>query len=185
MFVDHVPLYRHPINPIPALRKALAAVGNDPARLPPQSRVYLLCVCSTSALLSTDERIVGPGAPSLQSLGTAPLGTDLRHLGRRRQATCAALRAEALRLAREYAITVDVSEENAASCFILSSWAIPQGDETLESTARAFGSSYVSHVRSLAETWEHSEATVPITTWASIIMHETLHSVSMDKPILL
>lgn len=199
--MDHVPLYWHPINPIAPLRRSLSSVNNDISRLPPQSLCLLYCIASEGALLSTHEAIVGPGAPALHDLTNSPSGSVLQELGFRRQATCAALQAEALRLARIYGITIDVSEETAAACFILSMRETSLGEYSVfafylrvvkaeslsrdadgasEAPREAFRSAYVSHVRILARDWEFQEHSV--TAWSCMISHVTMIGLSLGQP---
>ncbi|KAJ7147477.1 hypothetical protein C8R43DRAFT_1237279 [Mycena crocata] len=175
----HFPHYRLPLFRGNALKDSLAAASWQLHLLPLQSRVLACCACALSASISFHPAIIGPG-PTPQSFTDRSVffpGADLRAYGVRRAPICRALYERAFTLACDARIHVEVSIDNAASCFIL---------EILErlndTTSRPWATVFVSHIRSLAQSWDgvdHKSA-----PWAGFLMAEALSATARRMPIL-
>jgi hypothetical protein len=111
----------NPVLIITSIKTAVEAVSFQLSLLPPQSRVLALCIIAVSSLISFHEVILGP-EPRPGSFFD-PLffssKTEVRNCGRRRAEACRALHAAALKAAWDAGIMLQVSNENAASCFLL------------------------------------------------------------------
>ncbi|KAJ7780569.1 hypothetical protein DFH07DRAFT_434983 [Mycena maculata] len=117
----HFPLTRFPIlRSGDGLRKALASAAWQVDLLPPQLRVLACCACALSSSISFHQSIIGPGLrPDSFQDRCFFLGSDLREYGARRAPVFHALYERAYTLACEARITLEPSEPNTASCFIL------------------------------------------------------------------
>ncbi|KAJ7485624.1 hypothetical protein FB451DRAFT_1230559 [Mycena latifolia] len=177
-FVDS-PQYRHPLFQNCSLNSALSSVAWKIDLLPPEARVLAYCECALSSSISFHPAIIGSG-PQPESFTDRSVfypGADLRIYGVRRAPMFHALREHAISLACETRIHLEVSECNAASCFILDSLAEPG-----ESRSRPWAVAYISHVRSLAESW--SDADRNRAFWSGFLMAEALAATGRRKPIL-
>ncbi|KAJ7695320.1 hypothetical protein B0H14DRAFT_2643502 [Mycena olivaceomarginata] len=113
-----------------------------------------------------------------------PQSRVLALCGARRAPVCRALHAAALKAAWEAGVMLQVTTENAASCYML---------EMLEQSnfsglSRPWASAYLSHVRALAPIWRASTTTsAPLdsTRWAGFLMAEALMSTRSRKPVLI
>ncbi|KAJ6508833.1 hypothetical protein C8R45DRAFT_455769 [Mycena sanguinolenta] len=129
-----------------ALKIALHSASYQLNLLPLQSRVVATCICALSATISFHPSIIGPSTiASFKDPATFFAGADLRAYGVRRAPMYRALYEHAFALACEARIQVDVSADNAASCFLL---------DVLErlnaAPSRPWAVSFVSHARILA-----------------------------------
>ncbi|KAJ7307656.1 hypothetical protein DFH08DRAFT_900792 [Mycena albidolilacea] len=193
--VDHffecfaqMPPVTNPLIVATSIRTAIREISFRLSLLPPQSRVLALCIIAFSSLVSFHEVVLGPG-PLPDSVAD-PLffnsgsGTTLRSCGARRAPVCRALHAAALKAAWEAGVMLQVTTENAASCYML---------EMLEQSnfsglSRPWASAYLSHVRALAPIWRASTTTsTPLdrTHWAGFLMAEALMSTRSRKPVLI
>ncbi|KAJ7046034.1 hypothetical protein C8F04DRAFT_338444 [Mycena alexandri] len=154
--------------------------------LPPETRVLTLVIVALGSLISFHESVLGPGPRPAYlddiSFFTSSSHTDVFNCGVRRAPTCRALHITALRVAWDTGIMLNVSTENAASCFLL---------DTLESSnnpsglSRPWANAYMSHVRALAPMWRTPNITPPQSAnWAGFLMSESLLSTRSRKPIL-
>jgi hypothetical protein len=118
--LEHLPEWRHPLFAGEKLKAAITSVSWQLNLLPPQSRVLASCVCALSASIAFHPTIIGPSdIKSFKDHSVFSLGADLRTYGVRRAPVYRALYERAFTLACEARIHIDVSEDNAASCFFL------------------------------------------------------------------
>ncbi|KAJ7668283.1 hypothetical protein B0H14DRAFT_3909707, partial [Mycena olivaceomarginata] len=185
---DQMPPVTNPLIVATSIRTAIREISFRLSLLPPQSRALALCIIAFSSLVSFHEVVLGPG-PLPDSVAD-PLffnsgsGTMLRSCGARRAPVCRALHAAALKAAWEAGVMLQVTTENAASCYML---------EMLEQSnfsglSRPWASAYLSHVRALAPIWRASTTTsAPLdsTRWAGFLMAEALMSTRSRKPVLI
>ncbi|KAJ7838275.1 hypothetical protein B0H14DRAFT_1087687 [Mycena olivaceomarginata] len=174
--LEQLPECRHPLFPGEKLKAAITSVSWQLNLLPPQSRVLASCVCALSASISFHPTIIGPSdITSFTDHSILSLGADLRIYGVRRAPMYRALYERAFALACEARIHIDVSEDNAASCFFL---------DVLErfnaATTRPWAVAYVSHSRILAG---HREEAEPL-RWNAYIMTEALAATARRTPVL-
>ncbi|KAJ7607893.1 hypothetical protein FB45DRAFT_391554 [Roridomyces roridus] len=148
--------------------------------LPPEARVLAYCICAQSALISYHPAIIGPGPKPDSLLDHSVLfpGADLRIFGMRRSPACHALHQQALALAKEAGIYLQVSDCNAASCFLLTIL-----DETRHTPTRPWALAYISHIRSLAVDWNWS-LNERGAHWAAYLMIESLMAILERKPVI-
>ncbi|KAF5336732.1 hypothetical protein D9758_016268 [Tetrapyrgos nigripes] len=158
LFNDFVrtPYHLQPIIPYDRVRARLAGCDWQPSSLSPQECVLVHCIFALASMVSTDPLIVGPEPLPAECINILTIISpvknikrDLREIGRRRESVglCHQLRAEAVRQAQNEGITVWVSLENAASCFLLdvliSQYDGPNG----------YGAAFTWQARRLAESW--------------------------------
>ncbi|KAJ7848014.1 hypothetical protein B0H14DRAFT_2583237 [Mycena olivaceomarginata] len=152
---EQMPPVTNPLIVATSIRTAIREISFRLSLLPPQSRVLALCIIAFSSLVSFHEVVLGPGP--LPDSFADPLffnsgsGTMLRSCGARRAQVCRALHAAALKAAWEVGVMLQVTTENAVSCYVL---------EMLEQSnfsglSRPWASAYLSHVRALAPIWRH------------------------------
>ncbi|KAK7464271.1 hypothetical protein VKT23_006436 [Stygiomarasmius scandens] len=188
----HTPFSYHPIIPYDRVRANLAGHGWQLSLLPPQERVLVHCIHAITAITSTDPFIVGPGPlpPECQNITTTlyPVKTikvDLREVGRRRESICQQLRVEALRQAQLEGTAITLSQENAASCYLLDAL------QTQYDGSNVYASAFAWQVCSLAESWcRHPQPTSTLfgtselsARWRSFIMADAITSLAMDRPL--
>ncbi|KAJ6470296.1 hypothetical protein DFH09DRAFT_1221101 [Mycena vulgaris] len=180
---DRLPQVMNPILRATSIRMTIRTVSYQLYLLPPQSRALALCIIALSSLLSFHEVVLGDG-PRPESFSDAAFFSstqDLLSCGARRAGVHWALHAEALKAAWDAGVMLQVSNENAASCFLLDVL------ETLDlcGVSRPWASAYISHVRALAPMWRISALTPPDGGhWAGYLMAEALRATSSRKPIL-
>ncbi|KAJ6619445.1 hypothetical protein B0H10DRAFT_2025620 [Mycena sp. CBHHK59/15] len=173
-----LPQYRLPLFRT-VLKNALSSMSWQIHFLPPEMRVLALCVMALSSMISFDEAILGPG-PRPTSFTDHTVfcpGADLRAYGVRRAPMCRALHAQAFAAACDARIHLQSSEVNAGSCFILD---VLEGRD--ETSSRPWAVAYVSHIRTLAASWE--EQTANRAVWAGFLMAEALTATAQRKPVI-
>ncbi|KAJ7479687.1 hypothetical protein FB451DRAFT_1239611 [Mycena latifolia] len=176
----NAPQHQHPLLQNCTLYADLSSAAWQIDLLPPQARVLAYCACALASTISFDAGIIGPG-PQPESFTDRSVfypGADLRIYGVRRAPMFRALRERAISLACEARIHLEVTECNALSCFILDSL-----EEPGESRSRPWAVAYISHVRSLAESWNHADRNRAF--WSGFLMAEALAATCRRKPILL
>ncbi|KAF7365268.1 Usp domain-containing protein [Mycena venus] len=176
--LDHFPGYRFPLFDAVKLKAALASVSWQLDLLPPQVRVLASCVCALSASISYDPAIIGPS--DIKSFTDSAVffpGADLRTYGMRRAPMCRALYERAFTLACETRIHIDVSEDNATSCFFLDVLERPN-----TTSSRPWAIAYISQARILAGC--RDETPVRRGVWSGFIMAEALAAMSRRMPVL-
>jgi hypothetical protein len=120
---DQMPLVTNPLIVATSIRTTIRDISFRLSLLPPQSRVLALCIIAFSSLVSFHEVVLGPGP--LPDSFADPLffnsasATMVRSCGARRAPVCRALHAAALKAAGESSVMLQVTNENAASCFLL------------------------------------------------------------------
>ncbi|KAJ7505374.1 hypothetical protein B0H11DRAFT_418311 [Mycena galericulata] len=178
--LNHFPLSRFPLLHGGALKKSLASAAWQMDLLMPQQRVLACCACALSALISFHGSIIGPGLrpESFQDRSVFFTGSDLRAFGIRRAPMCRSLYEHAFALACEARIHLEPSEVNAASCFILG--LLERFNET---TSRPWAVAYISHIRTLAGSWNDVEQQRGV--WAGFLMAEALASTARRMPVLI
>ncbi|KAJ7764401.1 hypothetical protein B0H16DRAFT_444770 [Mycena metata] len=169
-----------------SLKRTIQTAAFQISLLPTETRVLALVIVALGSLVSFHESVLGPGprpaSPAdISFFAFASSHTDvLINCGARRAPTCRALHAAALRAAWDTGVMLNVSIENAASCFLL---------DTLESNgpsglSRPWATAYMSHVRALAPMWRTPNITPPQSSnWAGFLMAEALLSTRGRKPI--
>ncbi|KAJ6540320.1 hypothetical protein B0H19DRAFT_1175442 [Mycena capillaripes] len=170
----------HPILNAASIKPAIQAVSFQLPLLTPELRVLALCIVALSSLISFHEAILGPG-PCPESFSdvlffSSPL--DVRNCGRRRAPVCRALHAAALKAAWNIGIILRVSDENAASCFLL---------DLLEQTefsglSRPWASAHLSHLRAIPRS-RNSAKPRESAHWGAFLMIEALISTRSRKPV--
>ncbi|KAJ7493923.1 hypothetical protein FB451DRAFT_1551216 [Mycena latifolia] len=152
--------------------------------LPPQSRALALSIMALSSLVSFHEVILGEG-PRPQSFSDQAFFAsreDVLSCGSRRSAVYQALHVEALKIAWDCGVILQVSKESAAACFLLD--VLEQLDSC--GPSRPWAAAYISHLRALAPVWRTSVVSPPDgDRWAGYLMAEVLRATSRRKPILL
>ncbi|KAJ6521612.1 hypothetical protein DFH09DRAFT_1287089, partial [Mycena vulgaris] len=174
---DRLPQAMNPILRATSIRMTIRTVSYQLYLLPPQSRALALCIIALSSLLSFHEVVLGDG-PRPESFSDAAFFSstqDVLGCGARRAGVHWALHAEALKGAWDAGVMLQVSNENAASCFLLDVL------ETLDlcGISRPWANTYISHVRALAPMWRISALTPPDGGhWAGYLMAEALRATS-------
>ncbi|KAJ7237021.1 hypothetical protein B0H12DRAFT_1139591 [Mycena haematopus] len=176
---ERMPPVTNPVVVASSIQTAIRAVSFQPSLLPPQPRVLAMCIIALSSLVSFHEVVLGPGP--LPETFADPIffssQPEVLKCGARRAAVCRALHAAALRDAWDTAIMLQVSSENAASCFLLEYLEQSMGNSGL---SRPWASAYISHVRALAPIWRTASV-----HWSGFLMGEALMSTRDRKPILI
>ncbi|KAJ6584912.1 hypothetical protein B0H19DRAFT_1107144 [Mycena capillaripes] len=175
----HFPECRFPLFCGDRLKAALGSVSWHINLLPPQLQVLASCACALSASISFDPAIIGPGPAPISFADRSVFfsDSDLRIYGARRAPMCRALYERAFTLACETRIHIDVSEDNAASCFFLDVL-----ERLNETTFRPWAVAYVSHSRIIVGSRDDVERHRP--NWAGFIMAEALAAVTRRMPVL-
>ncbi|KAJ7175811.1 hypothetical protein C8R46DRAFT_1079581 [Mycena filopes] len=165
------------------LKSTLAAASWNLLLLPPQLRVLATCVCAMSASISFNAVVIGPGPQpdSFMDRSTFFSGADLRPYGIRRASFCRGLYEQALDLACETRIHLEVSEDNAASCFFLD---ILERFNKNAITSRPWAAAYVAHSRILLGSSNVADITKGA-VWCGFMMAEALAAVKLRMPVLL
>ncbi|KAF7336132.1 Glycoside hydrolase, superfamily [Mycena venus] len=176
---DTMPPVMNPLIISTSIKTAIRTVSFQLSLLPPQQRVLAMCMIALAARTSFHEAILGPG-PRPQSFTDVLFftsQTDVRACGVRRADACHALHAAALAAAWENGIMLQVSNENAASCYLL---------DMIETSgmSRPWAVAYFSHLRALATTWITSVTPRYEPHWAAVFMGEALLSTKSRKPVL-
>ncbi|KAJ7363096.1 hypothetical protein DFH08DRAFT_1025801 [Mycena albidolilacea] len=171
-FFDQLSLGMNPIIIATSIKKAVQAASFQLSLLSPQVRVLGLCIIALASRISFHEAVLGPG-PRPASF-TDPFfflasdsQADVRKCGARRAKACRALHAAALKAAWDTGIILQVSPQNAASCFLLD---ILEQDDFV-GLARPWACAYMSHVRALAPMWRSSTMAPPDSSgWAGFLV---------------
>ncbi|KAJ7175805.1 hypothetical protein C8R46DRAFT_69983 [Mycena filopes] len=177
----HMAGQRMPLFHYEKLKITLAAASWNLLLLPPQLRVLATCVCALSACISFNAAVIGPGPQpdSFTDRSTFFHGADLRAYGVRRAPFCRELYERAMDLACETRIHLEVSEDNAASCFFLD--VLGRFNQSTI-TSRPWAAAYVSHARILI-----GSSSVPDPTksavWCGFMMAEALAAVMLRMPV--
>ncbi|KAF7346251.1 Zn(2)-C6 fungal-type transcriptional factor [Mycena sanguinolenta] len=163
-----------------ALRTALHSASYQLSLLPPQPHVLAACICALSASISFHPSIIGPSTiASFTDPATFFAGADLREYGVRRAPMYRALYERAFALACEARIHVDVSEDNAASCFLL---------DLLErlnaAPSRPWVASFVSHARILGGKGNPRRRPGEWNHFNSVMFAEALAAMARRTPVL-
>ncbi|KAJ7242018.1 hypothetical protein C8J57DRAFT_70943 [Mycena rebaudengoi] len=177
-----LPQNRHPIFRRASLQSALSSVSWQIDLLQPQTRVLAYCVMALSSSISFHESVIGlgPRPKSFTDSSVFYRGADLREYGVRRSAVVRALHMQAFKFACDASIVLEASEDNAASCFILEVL-----DTRNELISRPWGGAYLSHVRTLAASWEEPVSEGPRQPLlASFLMGEALSATVLRRPVL-
>ncbi|KAJ7711971.1 hypothetical protein B0H16DRAFT_1900307 [Mycena metata] len=164
------------------LKATLAASSWQLHLLPPQLCVLATCVCALAATISFNPAVIGPG-PQPRSFTDRSVffrGSDLRSYGVRRAAFCRALYEQAVNLACDNRIHLEVSEDNAASCFFLD---VLERFNNAFTSSRSWAVAYVSHVRILLGPSENRDGQ-RIAFWSGFQMSEALKATSRRMPVL-
>ncbi|KAJ7267333.1 hypothetical protein C8J57DRAFT_1717722 [Mycena rebaudengoi] len=168
-----LPEYIHPVFNDIYITKAIQAASFQLDLLPPQSRVLAICIIALASLISFDEAVLGPG-PRPESFSDTQFflsDADARSCATRRAPACRALHLEALKAAWDAKIMLEVSRENAASCYILSYLELYER----RSPSRPWASTFASHLQPIAFTWKESDIERNGSRWAGYIMAEARH----------
>ncbi|KAF7324982.1 Zn(2)-C6 fungal-type domain-containing protein [Mycena kentingensis (nom. inval.)] len=182
---DHCPQVLHPLVRATAVKSSIRTVSYQLHLLPTQLRVLALTIIAYASPISFHEAILGSG-PRPRAFDDAEFFTTasretIHACGARRQPVCRALHATALRAAWDTGVMLQVSNENAATCFFLD--LLEQSD--FGGLSRPWASAYLSHVRALAPMWRTSGAVQKDeTTWAGFLMGESMLSTRSRKPSL-
>ncbi|KAJ6628179.1 hypothetical protein B0H10DRAFT_1991699 [Mycena sp. CBHHK59/15] len=180
---DRLPHVRNPLIQATSIRATIRAVSYQLHLLPAQSWVLARCIIALSSLISFHEVVLGDG-PRPESFTDEAFFSSRSHVlscGARRSATHRALHTEALRAAWDSGVMLQVSNENAASCFLLDIL------ESMDScrASRPWVSAYISHLRALAPGWRTTSLAAPYGGyWAGYLMAEALGATSSRTPIL-
>ncbi|KAF8197728.1 hypothetical protein K438DRAFT_1759853 [Mycena galopus ATCC 62051] len=147
---EYMPPITNPVIAATSIKTVIRDVSFQLSLLPQQLRVLAMCIVAFSSLVSFHEVVLGPGV--LPDSFADPVF---------------------------FSAETEVSNENAASCFLL---------ELLEQSnshglSRPWASAYISHVRALAPVWRTSP---PYSShWAGFLMAEALISTRSRKPMLI
>ncbi|KAJ6540319.1 hypothetical protein B0H19DRAFT_1175434 [Mycena capillaripes] len=180
---DQIHFVFNPIIIMSSIKTTIRAVSFKVDLLPPQSRVLAMCILAVSSIISFHEVILGPGPrpASFSDIDFFSSQTDVRGCGARRAPACRALYAAALKAACETGVMLQVSTENAASCFLID--LLEQTDFT--GPSRPWASASMSHIRALAPSWQSTIAPPYSTHWCGFLMAEALLSARNRKPLLI
>ncbi|KAJ6546676.1 hypothetical protein DFH09DRAFT_1320846 [Mycena vulgaris] len=180
---DRLPQVMNPIIRATSITMTIRTVSYQLYLLPSQSRALALCIIALSSLISFHEAVLGDG-PRPKSFTDAEFFSstqDVLSCGARRAGAYRALHGLALKAAGDSGAMLQVSNENAASCFLLD--VLDQLDVC--GISRPWASAYLSHARALAPTWRTSTLAPPDGGyWAGDLMAEALRATSSRKPIL-
>ncbi|KAJ7698540.1 hypothetical protein B0H14DRAFT_3653908 [Mycena olivaceomarginata] len=184
-FFEYAARHQPPHRRHPSIRTAIREISFQLSLLPPQSRVLALCIIafSSSSPSMKWSSAQGPSqtlSPTRCSSTPDPerccaaVARDARQCGR-------ALHAAALKAAWEAGVMLQVTTENAASCYML---------EMLEQSnfsglSRPWASAYLSHVRALAPIWRASTTTsAPLdsTRWAGFLTNSSFAAQRLFPP---
>ncbi|KAJ6480732.1 hypothetical protein C8R47DRAFT_596723 [Mycena vitilis] len=181
---DHLTLVSSPIIFAASIKSTMHSVSFQLPLLEPQSRVLALCILALSSLISSHEAILGPGyrPESFSDTLFFSSKTEVRNCGARRAPWCRGLHAAALRAAWGTGIMLQVSNENAASCFLLD--ILEQCVFEFSGLSRPWGAAYFSHLRALGSIWDTSHINPYSSHWAGFLMSEALLSTRSRKPML-
>ncbi|KAJ7290429.1 hypothetical protein C8J57DRAFT_1275878 [Mycena rebaudengoi] len=177
--------YIHPIFNDIYIEKTIHAASFQLDLLPPQARVLAICIIAVASLISFDKAVLGSG-PCPQSFSDTQFflsDADARSCATRRAAACRGLRLEALRAAWNAKIMLEVSRENAASCYLLSYLELYDSDAS-RSPSRPWASAFASHLRPIASTRNGSDEHHR-TQWAGHLMGEAIAAIRHRKPSLM
>ncbi|KAJ7477432.1 hypothetical protein FB451DRAFT_1242467 [Mycena latifolia] len=180
---ERTPQAGHPIVVSTFIRTAIRAVSFQLHLLPPQLRVLALCIIALSSLVSFHEIILGESYRPESIFDQAFFSSerDVLSCGARRSAAYNALRLVALKAAWGSGAMLQVSNENAATCFVLD--VLEQLDSS--GPSRPWAAAYISHLRALAPVWRTSTLTAPDGNhWGGFLLAEALRATSSRKPIL-
>ncbi|KAJ7764923.1 hypothetical protein B0H16DRAFT_1883483 [Mycena metata] len=179
----HVGECRIPLFHGEKLKATLAAASWQLHLLPPQLRVLATCACALAATISFNPAVIGPG-PQPSSFADRSVffrGSDLRIYGVRRAAFCRALYEQAVDIACDCRIHLEVSEENAASCFFLD--VLERLNDTVNSS-RAWAVAYMSHLRILLGSSDAILDGRRSGIWSGFQLSEALKAVAQRMPVL-
>ncbi|KAJ7665605.1 hypothetical protein B0H17DRAFT_1090678, partial [Mycena rosella] len=125
---DQLAQVLNPLTRATSINTKIRAVSFQLCFLPPQCRVLALCIIAFSSLVSYHEVMLGDGPrpESFYDQAFFASKSNVRGCGARRSAVHRALHTMALKAAWDCGIMLEVSNENAASCFFLD--LIAQGD---------------------------------------------------------
>ncbi|KAJ7463685.1 hypothetical protein FB451DRAFT_1265219 [Mycena latifolia] len=178
---DRIPQSMNPIINITSIRTTIRAVSYQLHLLPLQTRVLALCIIALSSLISFNEAMLGDG-PRPESFSDPNFFSsrrDVLRCGPRRSVACRALHVEALKAAWDSGVILQVSNENAAVCFLLD--LLEQFDSC--GPSRPWAAAYISHLRALGPAWRASAPVAPDGNhWG--LMFEALRATGSRKPIL-
>ncbi|KAJ7046057.1 hypothetical protein C8F04DRAFT_1063251 [Mycena alexandri] len=177
------------MNPIvlnSSVKRAVQTAAFRISLLPPETRVLALVIVALGSLISFHESVLGPGPRPAShddvTFFASGSHTDVINCGPRRARTCRALHAAALKAAWDTGIILNVSTENAASCFLLDTL---DEQSDFSKLSRPWANAYISHIRVLATLWRKPNVPPPQSAnWAGFLMAETLLSARRRKPIL-
>ncbi|KAJ7240203.1 hypothetical protein C8J57DRAFT_1371764 [Mycena rebaudengoi] len=181
-FTNAYQYHRHPLLRNCDLRDTLAAAGWKLCLLHPEARVLAYCACAVSSLISFHSDVIGPGPQpgSFIDASVFFLGANLQSYGMRRAPVFRALHERAVSLACDTRIYLHTSVYNAASCFLLESM---EGISSDDSSSRPWATACLSHVRSLAGSWNTVDNLRGL--WSAFLMLESLTATARRKPILI
>ncbi|KAJ7239720.1 hypothetical protein C8J57DRAFT_1372485 [Mycena rebaudengoi] len=181
-FTNAYQYHRHPLLRNCDLRDTLAAAGWKLCLLHPEARVLAYCACAVSSLISFHSDVIGPGPQpgSFIDASVFFLGANLQSYGMRRAPVFRALHERAVSLACDTRIYLHTSVYNAASCFLLESM---EGISSDDSSSRPWATACLSHVRSLAGSWNTVDNLRGL--WSAFLMLESLTATARRKPILM
>ncbi|KAJ7480808.1 hypothetical protein FB451DRAFT_1556320, partial [Mycena latifolia] len=172
-----------PILTATSIRIIIRTVSFQLHLLPPQSKVLALCIIAFASLFSFHEVIIGEG-PRPKSISDQAFFSserDALSCGARRSTAYNALHLEALRAAWDSGAMLQVSIENAATCFLLD--VLEQLDSP--GPSRPWAAACISHLRALAPVWRTSALTSSDAShWSGFLMVEALIATGSRKPIL-
>ncbi|KAJ7665603.1 hypothetical protein B0H17DRAFT_289355 [Mycena rosella] len=118
---DQLAQVLNPLTRATSINTKIRAVSFQLCFLPPQCRVLALCIIAFSSLVSYHEVMLGDGPrpESFYDQAFFASKSNVRGCGARRSAVHRALHTMALKAAWDCGIMPEVSNENAASCFLL------------------------------------------------------------------
>ncbi|KAF7365776.1 Zn(2)-C6 fungal-type domain-containing protein [Mycena venus] len=179
---DQLPPSTNPVIVVTSIKTTIRQVSFKLSPLPPQSRVLCMCIIAFASLVSFHEAVLGLGLlpDTFADAVFFSAETEVRNCGVRRAPVCRALHAAALKAAWDAGIMLQVSNENAAACFILD--LLEQGN--FSGLSRPWATAYISHVRALAPIWRTLKTPPYSSHWAGFLMAEALMSTRSRKPIL-
>ncbi|KAJ6540291.1 hypothetical protein B0H19DRAFT_1175381 [Mycena capillaripes] len=181
---DQFSFVYNPIINMASIKTTIRAVSFQMHLLPPQSRALAMCILAVSSIISFHEVILGPGPRpnSFSDMNFFSSQTNVRGCGARRAPACRALYAAALKAAWETEIMVQVSTENAASCFLID---LLEQTSDFTGSSRPWASASMSHIRALAPSWQITITPPYSAHWCGFLMAEALLSTRNRKPLLI